>query len=95
MVRKILPAHLRKSGPGTGGRNVARDTEICALKANTNMSNDEIGKKYNMSRERVRQILFTGERNAKLGVTSWMSVRERREKSVRDGIMPPSILGRP
>jgi hypothetical protein len=95
MARKSLPANRRKSGPGTGGRNWDRDAEICALKARTKMSNDEIGKKYKMSRERVRQILSTGERNAKQGITRWMSTTERREKAVREGVMPASILGRP
>jgi|HubBroStandDraft_6_1064221.scaffolds.fasta_scaffold97183_2 Sigma-70, region 4 len=93
MARKSLPAKLCKSGPGTGGRNWNRDAEIFALKARTNMSNEEIGKKYKMSRERVRQILSTGERNVKQGITRWMSARERREKAVRDGIMPASVLG--
>lgn len=50
MSRKSLPADYRKFGPGTDGRNWNRDAEICALKARTNMSNDEIGKKYKMSR---------------------------------------------
>jgi Sigma-70, region 4 len=94
MSRKSLPTHLRKSGPGTGGRNWDRDAEICALKARTKLSNDEIGKRYKMSRERVRQILSTGERNAKQDITRWMSTTERREKAVRNGIMPASNLGR-
>jgi hypothetical protein len=41
------------------------------------MSNIEIGKKYKMSAERVRQVLSTGERNAKLGIIRWMSAPER------------------
>jgi hypothetical protein len=92
MSRKSLPTDLRKSGPGTGGRNWDRDAEICALKARSNMSNDEIGKKYKMSRERVRQILSTGERNAKRGITRWMSTAERRAefRKERDGASSPS-----
>jgi hypothetical protein len=87
-----IPAHLRKSGPGTGGRNWDRDAEICALKARTNLSNDEVGKKYKVSRERVRQILSTGERNAKRGITRWMSTPERRAefRKERDGTSRPS-----
>jgi hypothetical protein len=92
MSSKSLPASLRKSGPGTGGRNWDRDAEICALKARTNLNNDEIGKKYKMSRERVRQILSTGERNAKRGITRWMSTPERRAafRKERDGTSRPS-----
>jgi hypothetical protein len=88
MARKSLPADLRKTGPGTGGRNWDRDAEICTLKARTSMSNDEIGKKYKMSRERVRQILSTGEHNAKQGIARWMSAPERRAefRKERDGI---------
>ena len=78
MVRQSRPAHLRKSGPGTGGRNVARDAEIVALKGTTKMSNEAIGEKYDMSRERVRQILYTAERDAKAGRTRWMSASARR-----------------
>jgi sigma-70-like protein len=84
MARQSLPAHLRKTGPGTGGRNVARDAEIVALKATTKMSNDAIGEKYNMSRERVRQILNTAERDARAGRTRWMSAPERREPDCPD-----------
>lgn len=92
MARKSLPAHLRKSGPGTGGRNWDRDAEICAFKASSNMSNDEIAKKYKMSRERVRQILWTGERNAKQSITRWMSAAERRAEmwKERDAASGPS-----
>jgi hypothetical protein len=92
MSSKSLPAHLRKTGPGTGGRNWDRDAEICALKARTNMDNKAIGKKYNMSGERVRQILMTGERNAKQGITRWMSTEERRAefRKERDSANRPS-----
>ena len=78
MSRRSLPVRLRKTGPGTGGRNWDRDLAICALKARTNMSNEEIGKKYKMSAERVRQIPGKGELNAKEGITRWMSAPERR-----------------
>ena len=77
MARKTLPAHLRKSGPGTGGRNVERDKEICALKA-TGLSNVVIGKRYNLSRETIRGVLFRAERDAAAGRTRWMSAAERR-----------------
>lgn len=53
MSRKPIPVHLRKSGPGSGGRNWDRDKEILALKAATGMSNQAIGKKYKLSRERI------------------------------------------
>jgi DNA-directed RNA polymerase sigma subunit (sigma70/sigma32) len=56
MTRKTLPAHLRKHGPGTGGRNVERDKKICALKA-TGLSNEAVGEQFGLSRERVRNIL--------------------------------------
>ena len=75
---KSLPAHLRKSGPGTGGKNWDRDLAIRALEASTDLSNEEIGTKYKMPAERVRQILWTGEHNAKRGITRWMSAPERR-----------------
>src|ERR1700761_6591772 len=78
MSRKSIPVHLRKSGPGKGGRNWERDKEICALKAATGMSNDDIGKKYNVSRETIRHVLNEGKRNAAAGHTRWMSVAERR-----------------
>ena len=42
------------------------------------MSNEAIGEKYDMSRERVRQILYTAERDAKAGRTRWMSASARR-----------------
>ena len=65
MARKTLPAHLRKSGPGTGGRNAERDKKICALKA-TGLSNEAIGKKFNRSRETVRKVLDKAERQARI-----------------------------
>ena len=77
MQRKSTPAHLRKSGPGTGGRNVERDKEICALKA-SGMSNEAIGKRYNISGERVRLVLLHAKWDAAAGRTRWMSAAERR-----------------
>jgi hypothetical protein len=77
MPRKTLPVHLRTHGPGTGGRNVERDKQICALKA-TGLSNEEVGKHFGLSRERVRNVLDTAERDAKAGRTRWMSAPERR-----------------
>lgn len=84
MTHKSLPSHLRKSGPGTGGRNWERDKEICALKAATGMSNTAIGKKYNLSRETVRHVLAAGERYRRSGQTRWMSVAERREERAKE-----------
>jgi DNA-binding CsgD family transcriptional regulator len=81
VARKTLPAHLRKSGPGTGGRNFERDKEICALKASSNLSNEEIGEQFNLSRERVRHVLEAGKRDATLGRTRWMSTAERRAEA--------------
>jgi transposase len=78
MTRKSIPVHLRKSGPGTGGRNWDRDKEICALKAATGMSNEAIGKRYNVSRETIRGVLRAGERYKRTGQTRWMSTPERR-----------------
>ena len=84
MSRKSIPVHLRKSGPGTGGRNWGRDKEICALKASTGMSNDEIGKRYKLSRESIRLIVRRGERDKRLGRTRWMSAAERRVEFLRE-----------
>jgi hypothetical protein len=83
MPRKSTPAHLRKSGPGTGGRNVDRDARICALKA-TGASNEAIGTQFNLSGERVRQVLWHAERDAAAGRTRWMSARERREEIAKE-----------
>jgi hypothetical protein len=66
MARKTLPAHLRKSGPGTGGRNVERDKKICALKATTGFSNETVGKRFGLSRETVRHVLDDADRKARL-----------------------------
>jgi DNA-directed RNA polymerase sigma subunit (sigma70/sigma32) len=66
MARKTLPAHLRKSGPGTGGRNVERDKKICALKTTTGLSNEAVGKRFGLSRERVRHVLDAADRKARL-----------------------------
>jgi DNA-directed RNA polymerase sigma subunit (sigma70/sigma32) len=65
MARKTLPAHLRKTGPGTAGRNVERDKKICALKA-TGLSNEAVGKQFGLSRERVRNILDRAAREARM-----------------------------
>jgi len=84
MSRKSIPVHLRKSGPGTGGRNWDRDKEICALKAATGMSNEAIGKKYNVSRETIRHVLDQGKRNAAAGRARWMSAAERRAEIAKE-----------
>ena len=83
MARKTLPAHLRKSGPGTGGRNVERDKTICALKA-SGLSNAAIGKKFSLSGERVRLILSHAKRDAAAGRTRWMSTAERRAEIAKE-----------
>jgi Mor family transcriptional regulator len=51
-----LPAHLRKSGPGTAGRNEARNAQICALAANGE-TYAAIGRKFQLSGEQVRLIV--------------------------------------
>jgi hypothetical protein len=84
MSRKSIPAHLRKSGPGTGGRKWDRDQEIYALKASTGMSNEAIGEKYNLSGERVAQVLRAAERNKQMGRTRWMSTAERRAEIAKE-----------
>ena len=84
MSRKSIPVHLRKSGPGTGGRNWDRDKEICALKAATGMSNEAIGKMYKLSRETIRHVLNQGKRDAAAGRTRWMSVAERRADMAKE-----------
>jgi hypothetical protein len=78
MSRKSLPPEQRKTGPGTGGRNVARDAEICALKKTTKLSTAEIGARYGINRETVRVILNAGERNERDGIVGWMSAPDRR-----------------
>jgi hypothetical protein len=91
MARKFLPAHLRRSGPGTGGRNWNRDLAICAEKKETGATNVALGKKYDLSAEMVRQIINTGARNARDGRNRWMSVAERRaETKERDRANSPS-----
>ncbi len=78
MARKSLPPHLRKSGPGTGGRNWDRDLTICAEKKATGATNVALGKKYGLSRETIRHIINAGKWNERLGRTRWMSAPERR-----------------
>lgn len=58
-----LPAHLRKSGPGTAGRHVKRDKAICARRAE-GIALDKIGIEFGLSRERVRQIVEYEKRRA-------------------------------
>jgi hypothetical protein len=84
VARKSLPAHLRKSGPGTGGRNWVRDLKICKLKKATGATNTALGKQYNLSRETIRHIIATGERNTAAGRTRWMSTLERRIEAAKD-----------
>jgi hypothetical protein len=92
MARKSLPAHLRKSGPGTGGRNWDRDLMICVEKEETGATNIALGKKYRLSREMIRRIIDDGKRNERDGRTRWMSVAERRTeiRKERGGANSPS-----
>ena len=64
-----LPAHLRKTGPGTAGRNEKRDAQICTLAAQ-GLSYAAIGRKVGRSGERIRLIVreATGkaDRNARI-----------------------------
>jgi hypothetical protein len=92
MARTSLPIHLRKSGPGTGGRNWDRDLAICADEKETGATNVALGKKYGLSRETIRQIIDSGGRNAAAGRTRWMSAAERRAgiRRERDGTSSPS-----
>lgn len=78
MAHKSLAAHLRKSGPGTGGRNWDRDLAICAEKKATDATNVALGKKYGLSAEMIRHIINTGGHNEREGRTRWMSAPERR-----------------
>ncbi len=82
MTRKTLPAHLRTRGPGTGGRIVERDRQICALKT-TGLSNEAIGKQFGISGERVRNVLDAAERDARARRTRWMSTAERRAENAK------------
>jgi hypothetical protein len=56
-----LPAHLRKSSPGTAGRNIKRDINIWTLRAN-GLTLDALGRQFGLSRERVGQIVRKDER---------------------------------
>jgi len=56
-----LPAHLRKTGPGTGGRLVERDTKICARRSE-GLTLEEIGREFALSRETIRQVVRRGPR---------------------------------
>jgi hypothetical protein len=59
MIREppmALPPRLRKSGPGTAGRNIERDRAICALQAN-GLTFTALGLKFGLSRERVSKIV--------------------------------------
>jgi hypothetical protein len=56
-----LPAHLRKSGPGTAGRNIDRNTSICARRAQ-GLTFNALAKEFGLSRERIRLIVRHEER---------------------------------
>jgi hypothetical protein len=88
MARKSLPADLRKSGPGTGGRNWDRDLAICADKKETGATNTALGKKYGLSREMIRHIIIAGARNERTGRTRWMSASERRAEARKERGLP-------
>jgi len=88
MPIQTLPAQIRKSGPGTGGRNWDRDRAICAEKKATGTTNVALGKKYGLSREMIRHIINTGRRNERDGITRWMSTQERREARRKSGDWP-------
>ena len=62
MPRRFVPAHLRKHGPGTAGRNKVRDAKICAEYARGDLSFEALGERHKMSRERARQIVRRTER---------------------------------
>ena len=63
MPRRFVPAHMRKHGPGTAGRNKARDVKI-GLRRKSGVSFDQLGREFKLSRERVRQIVRRAERDA-------------------------------
>jgi transposase len=50
------------------------------LKATTDLSNESIGKQFNVSRETVRHVLDAAERDARLGRTR-LSTAERRAEA--------------
>jgi DNA-directed RNA polymerase sigma subunit (sigma70/sigma32) len=52
---------MRKHGPGTAGRNNARDAKICARRA-FGVSFEKLGQEFKLSRERARQIVRRAER---------------------------------
>lgn len=61
-----MPAHDRKSGPGTAGRNVERDAKICARRNSVpKVSFDDLGLKFGLSRETVRLIVRRHDRLVK------------------------------
>lgn len=69
MPRRYVPAHLRKHGPGTAGRNKSRDAKMCVEYARNDISFDELGKRYKISRERARQIVRDAERTSERNKT--------------------------
>ena len=57
MSRKVTPAHLRKSGPGTAGHYAERNANFVAL-ADKGTTYAEIARQFPpITRERVRQIV--------------------------------------
>jgi hypothetical protein len=72
MARKSLPPHLRKSGPGTAGRNAERDAKICALAAD-GMKYSQIAKQFpSITAERIRQIVFHANFRARMKREGWL-----------------------
>jgi len=64
MPRRFVPAHLRKHGPGTAGRNKVRNAEICAKYARGGISFEALGELYKLSREQARLIVRRAERDS-------------------------------
>ena len=60
MPRRFVPAHLRKHGPGTAGRNEERNARIC-VRRTAGVSFEQLGQEFKMSREQARLIVRRAE----------------------------------
>ena len=54
------------------------------MKATTRLSNETIGKQFNVSRETIRHVPDQAEVNRCAGRTRWMSVAERRAEIAKE-----------
>jgi hypothetical protein len=89
-----LPAHLRKTGPGTGGRLIERNAKICARAAEGALQK-EIASEFGLSHTRIGLIVRHQKRLDKI---DWLSFRA--ESFVREhigaeaGEITPALVAR-